>query len=170
MIRPAHRSDQAAVGALWQRLMTEHEAFDARFVLSDDALERWHNDFPHWVHDDARRVFVAESDSEIVGFVIAQRWSPPPIHPAELEVYIDQIYLAPEARGQGAGRDLVDAVSTWAQKIGATRLRLAVLAANADGRAFWEKLHAQPLALTLTIDLPHPEPIEETTKKSRLGF
>ena len=170
-IRRARREDAQRVGALWLWLLEEHAATEPRFGVADDALERWMNDFAHWVSDEQYRVFVAEQDGDVVGFVTASLWKPPPVYTLTREVYINELFVVPEGRGQGIGRRLVEAIQAWAETLRADRLRLGVLAANAEGRAFWERLHAQPFLLTLTIELEkQATAATESKKKARLGF
>lgn len=169
-IRRARKEDARQVGALWLRLLVEQAALEARFGVADDALERWTNDFPHLVDDEQYRVFVAERDGDLVGFITACLWTPPPIYAGPPEVYMNELYVVPEMRRQGGGRRLVEAVKAWAEALPAERLRLSVLTANAEGRAFWERLHAQPLSVTLTITLETEAAPRPKKKKARLGF
>ncbi len=155
------------LGRLWLQFLREQAALDVRFRVAEDALMRWRNDFPHWIRDSSRCLFVAVLDGEVVGFVTAQRWTPPPVYAGPTEVHVNELYVRPEARGRGAGRRLLQAVRAWAEETGAERLRLTVLAANEEGQAFWRHLEAHPFALTMTIDLePDPRPQGER----RIGF
>ena len=170
-IRRARKEDLPQVGTLWLRLLDEHAAMDPRFSVAADALERWSNDFDYQLDDEQSRVFVAEGEGGLVGFVTACLWQPPPIYAVSEEVYINELYVVPEARGQGVGYGLVEAVREWAEEAPVGRMRLGVLAANTEGRAFWERQHARPLSMTLTIDLkPSVAPAKTEKKKARLGF
>jgi GNAT superfamily N-acetyltransferase len=170
-IRRAQKEDTASVGLLWLRLLEEHVALESRFDVADDALERWTNDFAHWVDDEHYRVFVAERRDDLVGFATAGLWRPLPIYAETEEVALNELYVVPEARKEGIGGRLVEAVRAWAEAIAADRLRIGVLAANAGGRAFWARMQAQPLSLTLTIEVEKPvEVVKEIKKKRRLGF
>ena len=59
--------------------------------------------------------------------------------PEPEDAYLGQMILAPRARGSGHGRTLLAEVERRARAEGAPRLYLAVLEANARGRAFWER-------------------------------
>ena len=166
-IRTARRADLDRIGALWLALLREHAVLDARFVVAGDALQRWKNDAPFWLSDADRHLAVAVHEGETVGFAAAQRWTPPPIYAAVPEVHLDELYVVPAWRGRGLGRRLAGAVRAWAEAGGAERLRLGVLAANADARAFWERLGAHPLAITYTLALT---PGASPEKGGRLGF
>ncbi|RMF59646.1 MAG: GNAT family N-acetyltransferase [Bacteroidetes bacterium] len=166
-IRSARPEDEEVLGRLWLQFLREQAALDARFRVAEDALIRWRNDYPHWLRDASRRLFVAVRVGEVVGFVTAQWWTPPPIYAPSAEVHVNELYVRPEARGQGAGKGLLQAVRAWAEAEGAERLRLAVLEANEVGNAFWQRHRARPFVRTMTIDLePDPRPRRER----RIGF
>jgi len=167
-VRRARKQDQQAVAVLWYALLTEQAALDDRFGPSDDALGRWNNDFPVWLHNDARRILVAERAETLVGVATAHRWAAPPVYRYAEEVYINELYVTPDERGKGAGRALVEAIRAWADELGTQRLRVGVLAANAAGAAFWEALDARPLSVTYTIELDAEAP--QPPERRRIGF
>jgi len=169
-IRRTSKADKDRLGALWLALLEEQAALDDRFGIADDALERWTNDFPHWLHDEGRRFLVAEHDGKIIGFLTAQRWSPSPIYKETLEVYISELYVVPEARQQHAGARLVAAVQTWAKSLGASRLRIGILAANKPGQTFWKQQQAMPFSVTYTLPLDPSKDVATTRPRHRLGF
>lgn len=156
-VRQAQESDQAAVGDLWMQLLAEQERLDDRLAAAEDARERWDNDFPVWLQNETRRVYVAEADDEIVAFASARRWGPPPIYEESSEVYLDEIYVRSDDRRQGYGTQLLHAVQDWTDRLGARRIRLRVLTANEAARSFWAAREAEPLILALTIERPDPD-------------
>jgi GNAT superfamily N-acetyltransferase len=168
-VRRAQPEDQAPVGDLWVQLLDEQDELEDRFGIADDARERWDNDFSLWLDDETYRVYVAERDDEIVGFATAHRWGPPPIYEESSEVYLDELYVRPDDRRGGIGTQLVDAVSDWTDRIGARRIRLNVLSANEEARAFWAAQDAVPLNLTFTIERTGRE-VEEDEGSKKIGF
>jgi len=151
-------------------LLEEQEARDERMGVADDARQRWANDFPMWITDETRRIFVAVADDEILGFASARRWGPPPVYRDEEEVFLDELYVRPSARRQGFGTQLVTAVREWAAEIEATRIRLRLLTANDDARAFWSAQDARPLMETRTIERPGPTGPNDDEGSSKIGF
>jgi Acetyltransferases len=55
-------------------------------------------------------------------------------------VLLDEIYLAPAARGQGWGKRCIQFVETWARERGAAAVRLEVNHANKHAKAFYERM------------------------------
>lgn len=104
-------------------LETDPDAFGdtyERAVIDDDAAWRARADRP----DGATFVAVA-SDS---GFVGMASGGPAPNRPDAGAVY--GMWVAPEARGQGLGAALLDAVETWAREAGYGLIGLGVTTTN----------------------------------------
>ena len=171
-VRQAQEADQEAVGALWKQLLDEQSDLDDRMGVAEDALDRWHNDYPVWLEDETARIYVAEDEEgEVVGFAAARRWGPPPIYEESSEVYLDELYVRPDSRRSGYGTQLVHAVRDWSDQVGAQRIRLRVLTANQNGRSFWAAQEAIPLSMTFTIEgetSSEESPPDEGSKK--IGF
>jgi len=170
-VRQAQAEDRAAVGDLWTALLTAQAELDDRIGVSEDARERWENDFPMWLEDETSRLYVAEADDgSVVGFAGARRWGPPPIYAESSEVFLDELFVDPDHRREGYGTQLVRAVRTWSDRIGAHRIRLRVLTANADGRAFWAAQDAIPLTMTLTIEGTTGDAPDADEGTKKIGF
>ncbi|MBK6744778.1 MAG: GNAT family N-acetyltransferase [Hydrogenophilales bacterium] len=73
-------------------------------------------------HPDNAAVWVADQDGTVVGMCSAQIV----ISTAEggPSAWIEDLIAAPALRGQGIGRQLLDAVAAWAARRGLTRLQL----------------------------------------------
>ncbi len=71
-----------------------------------------------------------------------------------LEAVLDELYLAPEARGSGLGRELMKHVTQAARAAAAVVLRLETGRDNESARAFYTRLGFETLdrvLLTLTL-------------------
>ena len=71
---------------------------------------------------------VAERDGQVLGFAYANWFKPRPAYRFTAE---DSIYVADSARGQGVGRQLLDALCAAAEQAGVRRL-LAVIGDSAN--------------------------------------
>lgn len=190
-VRRARREEQERIGALWMAFLKEQADLDPRIDVADDALERWRNDFPVWLDDETRRIYVAapeggtrrkgadreethpghqgaHQEETIQGFAMAHRSGPPPIYAAVDEVYLDELYVVPEHRREGLGTQLVHAIRHWAEAISAQRLRLQTMAANEDAQAFWQQVGARPFSTSMTLEFDSRG--ERPPDTPRLGF
>jgi len=153
-VRSARAADRERLAAMWKQFLEEQAELDDRFVVADDAAERWSNDFTEWIGSRVHGFFVAESEREgLIGFASVHLWYPAPIYRPELEAYLDEIYVTPTRRREGAATALLQAIREWATARNARRIRLGVLGANENGLTFWDKTGARSFFQTLLIDL-----------------
>jgi GNAT superfamily N-acetyltransferase len=83
-------------------------------------------------------VLVAEEDGAVVGFICV--WARvPPDDPSEVRfsAHVSDLVVLPAWRGRGIGRALLQRGETYARSRGAARLRIGVLARNADARRLY---------------------------------
>ena len=151
-LRAARPSDLDAALALWQALHREHQALDPRYRLADDAAARWSTDFREWTRSRTSQIWLAFGPVP-VGLVTAHLYETVPTFEPQSLVHVDDLYVVPEARGAGVGAALLDAVRVWGAAQGATQLRAGVLAANAAGRAFWQRQGAQDFSVSVTMPM-----------------
>lgn len=153
-IRALDASDRAA----WERLFQEYIAF-YEASISDDVIAttfaRLLSDAPS-THDGL--VAVLGDDGPAVG--IAHVLFHPSTWSKTGYVYLEDLFVAPEARGRGAGHALIRAVYDYADKRKATRTYWATQHFNATARALYDQ-HAdlspfvqyrRPLSKRLTAD------------------
>ena len=150
-VRLARRADGPAALALWEALHAEHEALDDRYRISADASARWATDFRDWVGGAGHRIWIVEREGRAVGLLTAHLYQPAPTFEPYTMVYVDDLYLDPSVRGRGLARQLLDEVRAWAAASGATEIRAGVLAANAEGHAFWARQGAVDYYVTVTL-------------------
>ena len=170
-IRLASITDQGRVGGLWSAFLEEQHAMDARLQPSEDARQRWDNDYPVWLKESTRRISVAVVDRDIVGFVTANLWSPPPVYTFVKEVLLSELYVIPRMRAQGIGTKLVADIKAWGVECGAEQMRLIMLNANATGQGFWEKNGSRWFSREGIIQLEGSVANQKSQpRRARLGF
>lgn len=155
-VRAAMPSDLGAALPLWTALHREHEGQDPRYRLADDAAQRWATDFRTWTRSAADRVWLALDGGAPVGLLTAHLYEPTPMFRPYGLVYVDDLYVAPAARGRGAATRLLDAARQWGAAEGATEIRAGVLAQNETGRRFWARQGAVDFSVTVTLRLDDP--------------
>jgi ribosomal protein S18 acetylase RimI-like enzyme len=89
---------------------------------------------------------VAEADGVPVGFALAKLETPRICH-------LSDIYLRPDWRSKGLGRDLMAAAVHWGEARGAEVMTLEVLASNAPARAFYAQLGFAEESVSLVTPL-----------------
>lgn len=129
MIRPAVLADAAVVHAMLLQLALatgaqkkiKNKVSDIAAALTGD---------PPAIH-----AFIAERNGAPVGLAIVflnfSTWRGSP------GVYVQDIYVAANARGMGLGKKLLRAVARWGKDRGANHLRLSVEPGNVDAREFY---------------------------------
>lgn len=83
---------------------------------------------------------VAEADGKPVGYVSAAIQEPPPIFSGEPYLFVSDLYVLPERRGQGIGSALVERVKGFAFLRGMPRLSIVVPVRSAAARRVVEKV------------------------------
>ncbi|MEO6086114.1 MAG: GNAT family N-acetyltransferase [Umezawaea sp.] len=70
--------------------------------------------------------------------------------------YLQDLFSAPDARGQGVGAALISAVAAWASSAGYGRLYWHTQETNSTARRLYDKVAVNPGFTKYQIDLPRP--------------
>lgn len=91
----------------------------------------------------AAEVVIAEAEGEPLGFALFfHNYS---TFLAQPGIYLEDLYVRPEARGRGAGRALLAHLARLARERGCGRLEWWVLDWNEDALRFYRSLGARPM-------------------------
>jgi ribosomal protein S18 acetylase RimI-like enzyme len=115
-------------------LLDSPDAFSSTFGEESSRSDRSWRDWAagRW-RDGTAIVFLARADRRPVGTATGTAYE---AEPGVAHVFA--MWVAPDARGAGVGRALLDAVAGWARDRGCGRLVLSVTESNAVARAFYE--------------------------------
>ncbi len=131
-IRPLRAADEE----VWRRLWTAYLEFYETSVPE----EVYRTTFARLLSDDPRefRALLAEQDGEVIGlthFLFHRHcWK------IENVVYLQDLYVAPEARGTGAGRALIEAVYAAADAAGCPTVYWLTQDFNATARRLYDRI------------------------------
>jgi ribosomal protein S18 acetylase RimI-like enzyme len=156
VIRPATEKDLPEMLGLWREMMDFHAHWDARFrpKPSPEAEQAWMNYLREEIWGGNRWcTFVAEEDGRLVGHIVGELREQVPVFEHQTYGYVTDIVVGPEARRQGIGTALFEAVETWFREQGATHVQLQVLASNPASQAFWRAVGCTDYMNTLWYDL-----------------
>ena len=137
MIRPATPADVPAVARLIRDL-AEYERL-SHAVVFDEAQLREHLFGPRPFAE----VLLAEDGGAVVGFALFfHNYSTFVGKPG---VYLEDLFVKPEARGKGYGKALLLALARLAVERGCGRVEWSVLNWNEPSIRFYESLGAKPM-------------------------
>jgi ribosomal protein S18 acetylase RimI-like enzyme len=135
LVAPLGEDDWATFREIRLRsLLESSDAFAATYGEESSRGERTWRDWiaGRWL-DGKAAVFLARDGARAVGTATGAVYD---AEPDAAHVYA--MWVAPDARGAGVGRALLDAVAAWARDRGCERLRLSVTETNANARGFYE--------------------------------
>ncbi len=137
MIRPATPADVPTILALVREL--------AAFEREPDAVEATEPMLAQALFGEppAAEAVVAEEDGATVGFALFfhnfSTWT------GRRGLYLEDLYVTPDARGQGAGRALLAHLARLALDRGCGRIEWSVLDWNTPAVEFYRKIGAVPM-------------------------
>lgn len=140
VVRQARPDDTAKMGELAVLLGEQHVGYDpVRFprIVTREGAERLYSSR---VDAENAALLVAELDGSIVGFAFVE-YEPRAFEDIlENAVWLHDIYVDETARGNGAGRALMDGVIEATRQFNAEKTVLAVAAKNHAAQRFFEGL------------------------------
>jgi GNAT superfamily N-acetyltransferase len=137
-IRPAVRADAAQILAYITEL-ADYERARHQVVATLADIE-------HSLFDDGSTVhsLICERDGQAIGFAVYfysySTWQ------GRNGIYLEDLYITPEQRGGGAGRDVLRHIAREAVAKGCGRFEWSVLDWNEPAIGFYQSLGAEPQA------------------------
>ena len=123
---PDRRLDAEFAREHWQELLRRHAEKHGIFLIAESGGQPvgW-----AFAHDETNEVFVIEADRR--------------------HGFLAELYVAPQARGKGLGRALIEGCETWARGRGHRLLTVGVLAKNPSAIRAYEGAGYAPYWITL---------------------
>lgn len=140
LIRPAQKYDLERIGDLWVILMAFHAELDPRFAIPAQGRTHYIRHVNLALRDNNYRVFVAEEQGQIVGYIIGYIAENSPIFPQSNYGFIADLCVIRSERRQGIGESLVAEICQWFRQRGMTNVQLNVAHHNEISQSFWRKI------------------------------
>jgi ribosomal protein S18 acetylase RimI-like enzyme len=143
VVRAGTTSDADAVGALLLELQEHHFRLQPRNPRYQVPAERWLEVARDALRNPDGEVLIAEDEHGVVGCAVLRYEG----KPWGLACQIETLVVTAGGRGRGVGAGLVTAGERRAARRGAGGMRVEVVVENEGGRAFYERLGYDALAL-----------------------
>ena len=153
-IRPAHASDQEALGRYGAALVHQHHAADSRRFIYVAHPEAGYGRFlVSQITNPDSLVLVAEHEGKVVGYVFAGVEGTDWMDLRGPSGVVHDIYVDESARHLGAGRELLHAAITWVRSKGRTQVVLLTKTKNEHAQHLFAALGFRPTMIEMTLDL-----------------
>jgi len=153
-IHRATRRQRDAVLGLWLDLIEHHRRLDPNYPVPRGLRESLGRELDRALRGEHCRVFVAEVEGRVEGFLLAE--IEPAGSPESARVaacWIHEIFVAPEMRDRGLGGRLVEAARSFFRERGASRASVRVESRNESADRFWRRVGFGDRAHILESDL-----------------
>jgi GNAT superfamily N-acetyltransferase len=143
-VREATAADLEAMLVLW-RALEQIQGAHRLFPMVDDPETRITALFREAITDPDSAALVIEGADGLLGMAIVRVTEQGHHSMSDARaVELSRVVVKEEARGQGLGKKLIEAATTFAQAHGAAFLTAKLFSGNTEGRAFWERLGFVP--------------------------
>ncbi len=153
IIRPAEISDIEALRQLNTQIFEEINS-----ACDDDLIPKFAETEAGliWITKMVNRkddgcCFVAESDGKLAGYVSGEKMEQ--LYRKSQWFEIDNIGVIPEFKGQGIGKQLLDAAMGWAKDKGCQKAHIICYAANKAACRFYEHAGFKNVDVTYEMDI-----------------
>lgn len=142
-IRPAKLSDLSTVSFIWYERIALLQQSDSYFTPIPNATQVWEEQATLWIDDATVGFFVAEHQSEVIGYVIVTvNQGPIGLRPKQIGKIID-MGLDLHQSHRGLGGNLVDMAKSWLSEQGIRILTVDLPARYPVEEAFWRSVGAK---------------------------
>jgi GNAT superfamily N-acetyltransferase len=143
-VREATEADLDAMIVLWGAL-EQIQGAHRLFPMVDDPETRIAALFREAISDPDSAALVIEGADGLLGMAIVRVTEQGHHSMSNARVVeLSRVVVKEGARGQGLGKKLIGAATTFAQTRGAAFLTAKLFSGNTEGRAFWERLGFVP--------------------------
>lgn len=163
LIRLATPDDADTVGQLWLELVEFHRQLDPQMPeAAPDGAQRYASRVRYQIDDLYSRIFVAEIDGQVQGYVMAMLVDMlPETFAAERAGFIADIYVREAFRGHRVGRKLVQTCINWFRTREVSHFEWYVAVANTRGVEFWRSVGGRELMMRMRAPIPDDDELKD---------
>lgn len=153
-VRPVEEHDVPQLYVAWQELRQYNAQQDPRIRPTPVSEAEFAAAVRELRGRRASASVVADVEGQVAGFITATIEQSQPDRLPERHVTVGYLYVVPQFRRQGLGRDLVQHVFEWArEQEGVAHVEMPVLANDSAAEPFWRSLGFSPFIQRLWAPL-----------------
>jgi ribosomal protein S18 acetylase RimI-like enzyme len=154
-IRKARDEDLPAISALWFEMMNYHLTRDRRFAIAHDAGTTFATWLKSLLQDpEAAYVAVAEENGQVVGYILGQIETLPPVYSITRVGVIRDLCVMQGARHHGVGTRMFQHSLGWFKNRAVEAIWARIPWENKVALQFWESLAFKPFNVTMRLEFP----------------
>lgn len=138
--REAIKEDIPRLVELWKEFIDFHGARDSFFSRSKEGPENFGNFLLENMSKDDAVVYIAETEKEVVGYILAMIQDYPPVFEVKQYGLISDLAVTSEYRRSGIGMNLFNIARDWFNLKGISRAEIGVAVTNEISTSFWTKM------------------------------
>jgi ribosomal protein S18 acetylase RimI-like enzyme len=139
-IRKMRVEDTAALAELWHEMVLFHAKGDPYWRVKRDCKGGYADHMRNTLGAPDKAVYVAYSDGDVIGFVLAQLDSRARVFVEKDHGLIVDLAVTAAHRRKGIGEKLVKKVWGWFGRKGVRTVEVRAAASNPVATAFWRKM------------------------------
>lgn len=139
-IRPATVRDIRRIVPLWEALADLHGRLDPALAVAPAAAREYEGFLRETIGRRDACVMLGLEDHAALAFALGRIQVLPLPFQDQRRGWIQDVFTVPDRRGEGIGRQVVEALLSWFGERRVTLVELTVAVRNADAVRFWEML------------------------------
>lgn len=150
-VRLARMDELSAIQELNQELCMTYKETDPH-LSCDWPYADGKEHFRMMINGEAGVCYVAEIDENIVGYLVGSMKEIPSYRPVPV-AEVENIFVKPDYRSSGVGKELITAFRAWCMEHGAKRMMVSAYADNDRSINFYKSAGFLPYSLQLEMDV-----------------
>lgn len=154
LVRDATDADVPAILPMVRAICSMHEKLDpSRYAMLPGVASMYESWLPRRIADPNSVVLVAEAESGVGAFLVAEIESSIPIYRLERFGFIHDVWVEPAVRGAGLGKALASRAVEKFRAMGVSQIRLETAADNPGARRLFSSCGFRIATIDMLIDL-----------------
>jgi ribosomal protein S18 acetylase RimI-like enzyme len=149
----ATKQDIPKIIELWKEFIDFHRARDPFFSRSEQGPDNFGKFIQENLLKEDAVVFVAETNGEVVAFILATIQNHPPAFEIKQYGLVNDLAVASAYRRSGIGKHLFNMAKDWFIKKGMKRIEIEVALTNEISTSFWKKMNFKPYKEVCYLEL-----------------